>query len=233
MRQRRWIELLCASTSDRKKTGFSASQWWDWFKSVRFCISVSRWWNSTKAGDYWSQGCGKMQKGIGHNSKLHIINIAEKMFQGSRLRFLQNVWHCGCSVTDHWTLVASWGPELYSGDLEDFSTVHQPSLTLEAIGWIWEREGMTRKLPHCIFGGRRERLLWALPKLRAGQEYIFTCSVWSCRLVRESFARANLGFSICHVTSFLSGLQKRCRKASVAVVWQGIHICRYPCDQCA
>lgn len=56
------------------------------------------------AGNYWSQGCGKMQKGIGHNPKLRVTNIAEEiLFQGSHLRFLQNALRCGCSEAGCWS----------------------------------------------------------------------------------------------------------------------------------
>lgn len=171
----------------------------------------------------------RCKKGIGHNPKLCVINVAEEiLFQGSCLRFLQNVWHSGCWVTDYCVLVASWGPELYSVDLKDFSTVHQPSLTLEAIGWIWEREGTARKPPHNVF--ERDSSLRSPAQVESRAGIPFTCSVWSCKLVRDSFARARLGCNRCHVTFFLSGLWKRYRKASVAVIWQGIHICRDPHD---
>lgn len=55
-------------------------------------------------GNYWSQGCGKMQKSTGTNPKLCITNIAEEIpFQGSHLRFLQNAWHGGCSEAGSWS----------------------------------------------------------------------------------------------------------------------------------
>lgn len=170
-----------------------------------------------------------MQKGIGHNPKLCIINIVEEiLFQGSCLRLLQSMWHCGCSVTDHCILVPSWSPELYSGRLLNCPSA-QPHPWSH---WLNLREGGKCKKAASLYIGWQEgeASLRSTAQAESRAGIPFTCSVWSCKLVRESFARARLGFHTYHVTSCLPGLQKRCRRASVAVMWQGIHICRYPCD---
>lgn len=41
MRQRRWIGILCSSTSNQEKRGFSASWEWDWFKNCAFPYNLA------------------------------------------------------------------------------------------------------------------------------------------------------------------------------------------------
>lgn len=64
-----------------------------------------------------------MQKDIGLNPKLCVINIAEETFQGSPLRFLQNTLHrgawsqdagAGVSVLD---CMLAWLPQALSAPL--------------------------------------------------------------------------------------------------------------------